>query len=287
MRYPSLLKAALSSNQLGRDVRFKDGRLIGNYAVDPDRRANGAMHIFGTDSSLDRFERNTYTNTLLLSPQYIDPKYIISEFEADPPTILNMLSLKHGLTEIDESLYWDTPYNAEAYCDGGWVERIKSTFLSFEKGEPAGFFGFQISFLRDVGHASYIVDLDLIHVRPQFRHFGIHGLDLSVAVTELAMEIYVEILKRYRGRTPIDVILQANLDSKGGDKLRYLFQNEFEHLMYSLRSDEYVPSPNIGKKVGVLHPDFEELRIGIDLADLPMTHPFWVAMREQAELIKS
>ncbi len=285
MRYPPLLKTALSSNQFGRDVKFKNGRLIGNYAVYPDRRAMGAMHIFGIDCSINRFDQNTYTNTLLLSPQYIDPKYIVSEFEADPPTILDMLSLKHGLAEIDESLYWDTPYCAEAHCDGGWVERIKSTFLSFEKGEPAGFFGFQISFLRDVGHASYIVDLDLVHVRPQFRHFGNHGLDLSVAVTELAMEIYVEILKRYRGRTPVDVILQANLDSRGGEKLSHLFQNEFEHLMFSLRNDEHVPAPNIGKKVGEFSPEFEEMRT--NLADLPLTHPFWVAVREYNESIKS
>lgn len=254
MTYPLLLKAALSSNPLDNDLEFTDGRLTGECDLPLDSRMRGAQSLFGVSSAYERIERNSSNNKIYLSPQKIDPEKVISAFEVDSPI---QLILKHGLAEKDGGLCWDIPHYVEE-PDGYWkqVERVKFTFLSLENEEPAGFFGFDISFKRTAGDTEFCVDLKLIYVRPQFRHFGIHGLDLSCAVTDLSIAIYLEILKRYRGKTPVEVVVGASISSKGGERIANLIHEELDLAMYSFKNGTNYR--RIAKKVGGLEPDFGE-----------------------------
>lgn len=236
-RYPLLLKDVLASKQLGYDLEFKRGRLLGSVEVTPDCRRSSSIAIFRSFAACQKVERSAWS-TVLLSPRHISPQAVIQEFAADPPTVLGHLNLRHGLTDHKGRLSWDSPYRIRNEPDRTQIESIKSSFVTFQGAEPAGYFGFTLGFERDGGYASFTVGLSLIHVRPQFRHFGIHGLDLSIAVAKLSTSIYLGILKKYRGRTPINVVIEADFDSLGGEKIGNVVLDEFRYLQELLQEDK-------------------------------------------------
>lgn len=244
-RYPLLLREVLSSNQLGYDLEFKRGRLLGSVEITPDCRRSSSIAIFRSFAACHKVERSAWSK-VLLSPRHISPQAVIQKFEADPPTVLGNLNLRYGLTDNNGRLSWDSPYQIRNAPDRTQVESIKSSFVTFQGSEPAGYFGFSIGFDRDEEYASFTVGLSLIHVRPQFRHFGIHGLDLSIAVAKLSTSIYLGILKKYRGKTPINVAIEADFDSLGGEKIGTLILDEFHYLLELLQEGK----PHLAMKAG-------------------------------------
>jgi len=244
-KYSPLLKHALERMQQNSNYYFKKGRLSGSTEVFPDERSRLAIGIASSFAVLDKYERSE-KSTVFLSPPHICPTKTVEIFKKDKKPVSQRVDIEYGLVGKPKKLAWDSKYSIQSSPGAEHHENIHLSFVAVENDEAVGYFGFSITFSRSKDWACYSVKLDLVYVRPQYRNYGTHGLNLTVAVSNLTKDLFTEILKMYRGKTPLNIMICADFESKGGEKIALLVLSEFNLLVESC-PDLY---PHLTHKIG-------------------------------------
>jgi hypothetical protein len=96
-----------------------------------------------------------------------------------------------------------------------------------EKGEQCGFFSFSLSLTRSIDYNYFSVTLPLVYVRPGYRK-NVYALDLTFSLSYFLRGIFESVFRRYRGKNELNIVVNADFESKGGERIVSFILEELE-----------------------------------------------------------
>lgn len=221
----------------------KEGFIKYSFIVDSDDRRAALSNMCRTFEIAERVAGSDETLIEFAPIDMSVQKYIL-DCKNDFKSKLMTVTPPYGLPAHLENYSWDSPY--ETHKEDKFETISSTAVIRNSTNEVKGTFTFVISLYRYKSNDSFVLNLPLVYVRPQFRN-GTSGLDLSIAVSKLATEIYSNVLLSSEGNKETDVVIEADYTSKSGGRLGDLIANEFEVMFDEVRNG----SP-LYKKIGSL-----------------------------------
>ena len=222
---------------------IKEGFIKYSTIVDSDDRRAALSNICRTFEIAERVA-GSHETLIEFAPIDMSVHKYILDCKNDFKSKLMSVTPPYGLPTHLENYSWDSPY--EIHKDDKFEKLTSTAVIRNSTNEVKGTFTFVISLYRYKSNDSYVLNLPLVYVRPQYRN-GTGGLDLSIAVSKLATEIYSNVLLSSEGNKKTDVVIEADYTSKSGGRLGDLIADEFEVMFDEIRN----VSPRY-KKIGRL-----------------------------------
>lgn len=223
-----ILKSALNSID---SVKLSSkGYLTGEICIDASVREYYASNLFGDYGNAYKRFHNRKPTLALLAPRMVSPQTFIEFDKTDIHPLNQSVNLRYGMVKDGETkgVSWDSPYTYRSDTSCGCVESIESAFvIGTESNEPCGYFSFHVSLARSPEFSCISIELPLVYVRPKFRK-ETTAIDLTSALSFFVTEIYKYIFKSYRGKAPLDINVNSDFESKGGERIVTFIISELE-----------------------------------------------------------
>lgn len=223
-----LKKGLLKTSELS---LTKEGFIKYSIIVDSDDRRAAISNMCRTFEIAERVA-GSHETLIEFAPIDMSVQKYILDCKNDCKSKLMSVSPPYGLPTYLENYSWDSPY---VIHKEGKFEKLSSTaVIRNSTNEVKGTFTFVITLYRYKLVDSFVLNLPLVYVRPQFRN-GTSGLDLSIAVSKLTTEIYSNVLLCSEENKETDVVIEADYTSKSGGRLGDLIADEFEVMFDNIR----------------------------------------------------